>query len=211
MVPQEQHPFAICFGCMPRRKDGRYGFIVAPHLCAKSEAAEIERLESITLDGLMPMLGADLFLTDLPPDIWAIVTSSSMLTAKPKLETCRMPIPHVFITAESVKKGKPHPEPFLKAATELGIEPAECLVFEDADNGVHSALAAGCRVILIGDSCKIEDEHIVCRSSDFTDLYLSDGGELKFKGDVIALLKKKAGPVRPIHKFLNGRRAAKRV
>jgi sugar-phosphatase len=171
--------------------------LVAPHLCAKTEAAEIEHLESITLDGLMPIAGADRFLTSLSPDVWAIVTSSSMLTAKPKLETCGMAIPRVFVTAESVKKGKPYPEPFLKAAKELGIEPAECLVFEDADNGVNSALAAGCQVIIIGDSCKIEDGNIVCRSPNFTDLNMSNGGDLKLNGKVIAILKKEAEPVRP--------------
>ena len=173
--------------------------LVAPHLCTKSEAAEIERLESTTLDGLMPISGADRFLNDMAPHVWAIVTSSSMLTAKPKLEACRMLIPPVFITAESVDYdyGKPHPEPFLMAARELGIEPAECLVFEDADNGVNSALAAGCRVIIIGDSCKIRNQNIVCRSPDFTRLKLSDEGDLKLNGDIIAILKKEAEPVRP--------------
>lgn len=170
--------------------------LVAPHLYAKSEAAKIEHLESTTLDGLMPTAGADRFLASLPPDTWAIVTSSSKLTAKPKLETCRMGIPRVFITAESVNMGKPHPEPFLKAAKKLGIEPEECLVFEDADNGVNSALSAGCGVIIIGDSCKIEDKNIVCRSPNFTDLNLSDGGDLKLKGNVVAILNKEAEPVR---------------
>lgn len=161
--------------------------LVAPHLCAKTEAAEIEHLESTTLDGLMPISGADRFLEDLASHVWAIVTSSSMLTAKPKLEACRMLIPSVFITAESVNYGKPHPEPFLKAAIELGIEPKECLVFEDAENGVNSALAAGCRVIIIGDSCKIQNENIVCRTRDFTELNFSDEGDLKLNGDVIAI------------------------
>jgi mannitol-1-/sugar-/sorbitol-6-phosphatase len=171
--------------------------LVAPHLCAKSEAADIEHLESTTLDGLMPISGADRFLDDLVSHSWAIVTSSSMLTAKPKLEACRMPIPPVFITAESVDYGKPHPEPFLKAARELEIEPAECLVFEDADNGVNSALAAGCLVVIIGDSCKIQNGNIVCRSPDFTRLNLSDEGDLKLNDDIIAILKKEAKPVRP--------------
>lgn len=39
--------------------------------------------------------------------------------------------------------GKPHPEPFLKAAQLLGVAPQDCLVFEDADLGIDSAKAAG--------------------------------------------------------------------
>ncbi|MFA6603396.1 MAG: HAD family phosphatase [Patescibacteria group bacterium] len=49
------------------------------------------------------------------------------------------------VTAEDVMHGKPHPEPYLLAAKRLKIEPAACLVIEDSDNGIRSALAAGCR------------------------------------------------------------------
>ncbi len=49
----------------------------------------------------------------------------------------------VVICAEDVKNGKPHPEPFLMAAEQLGVKPSECLVFEDADLGIESAERAG--------------------------------------------------------------------
>lgn len=164
--------------------------LVAPHLCAKSEAAEIELLESRALDGIMPILGADRFLNHLASDRWAIVTSSSMLTARPKLEACGMPIPPVFITAESVNHGKPHPEAFLTAANELGIRPDECLVFEDADNGVTSALAAGCRVIVVGDSCCIEHPHIVGRIPSFVDVEFTPEGNLKVGTEIMRIVRK---------------------
>ncbi|NJM26881.1 MAG: beta-phosphoglucomutase [Bacteroidia bacterium] len=45
---------------------------------------------------------------------------------------------------------KPHPEIFLLAASRLGIDPADCLVFEDAASGVEAARAAGMRVVGIG-------------------------------------------------------------
>ena len=160
--------------------------LVAPHLCAKSEAAQIEYLESTTLDALMPIPGADRFLASLAPDMWAIVTSSSMLTAEPKLSACRMPMPRVFITAESVNNGKPHPEPFLKAAQALGIEPEDCLLFKDADNGVRSALAAGCKVIVIGDSCNIEHANIVSRAVSFAEIEFADDGGLQIGAETIA-------------------------
>ena len=45
---------------------------------------------------------------------------------------------------------KPDPEIFLLAAQKLGINPKDCLVFEDAEAGVEAALAAGMRCIGIG-------------------------------------------------------------
>ncbi len=49
----------------------------------------------------------------------------------------------VVVGAEDYMHGKPDPEPFLKAASLLGVAPAECLVFEDADAGIAAAEAAG--------------------------------------------------------------------
>jgi HAD superfamily hydrolase (TIGR01509 family) len=49
----------------------------------------------------------------------------------------------VIVGAEDYARGKPDPEPFLTAAARLGVPPAECLVFEDADAGIASAEAAG--------------------------------------------------------------------
>src|SRR5205814_9842911 len=51
------------------------------------------------------------------------------------------------ITADDVRRGKPHPEVYLKAAAGLGVESRACLVFEDAIVGVQAARAAGMRVI----------------------------------------------------------------
>ena len=44
---------------------------------------------------------------------------------------------------------KPHPEPFLRAAELLGVPAAQCLVFEDTDMGIESALAAGMKAIKV--------------------------------------------------------------
>jgi HAD superfamily hydrolase (TIGR01509 family) len=49
----------------------------------------------------------------------------------------------VIVGAEDYTHGKPHPEPFLRAAELLGVAPTSCLVFEDADAGIQSAEAAG--------------------------------------------------------------------
>ncbi|MFC6645199.1 HAD family hydrolase [Granulicella cerasi] len=49
----------------------------------------------------------------------------------------------VLVCAGEYSKGKPHPEPFLKAAELLGVDPKRCLVFEDAQPGIDAAEAAG--------------------------------------------------------------------
>ena len=50
-------------------------------------------------------------------------------------------------TADDVRWGKPHPEVYLRAAADLGVDPSACVVFEDAVVGVQAARAAGMRVI----------------------------------------------------------------
>ena len=51
------------------------------------------------------------------------------------------------VTGDEVRNGKPHPEPYLAAAAELGIHPADCVAIEDSPTGVASALAAGCATL----------------------------------------------------------------
>ena len=63
-----------------------------------------------------------------------------------------MNIRHYFnaiVSANHVSKSKPHPETFLKCAEQLGIQPSECIVFEDTPKGVECAMNAGMKVIVI--------------------------------------------------------------
>jgi beta-phosphoglucomutase-like phosphatase (HAD superfamily) len=48
------------------------------------------------------------------------------------------------VTGDEVTNGKPDPEPYLKAAAEVGVDPRDCVAIEDSPTGVASALAAGC-------------------------------------------------------------------
>ncbi|ALI99385.1 HAD family hydrolase [Rufibacter tibetensis] len=54
-----------------------------------------------------------------------------------------------LVSADDVTKSKPHPETFLKAAEGLGVDPKDCLVFEDAPKGVEAALNAGMDCLVI--------------------------------------------------------------
>ncbi|MEI7864561.1 MAG: beta-phosphoglucomutase family hydrolase [Chthoniobacterales bacterium] len=53
------------------------------------------------------------------------------------------------VTAEDYKRGKPSPDPFLKAAELLGVAAEHCLVFEDTATGVAAARAAGMQCVLV--------------------------------------------------------------
>ena len=52
----------------------------------------------------------------------------------------------------NVKKGKPHPEPYLKAAEALSLKPAQCLVVENAPFGIESAKRAGMFCVAVATS-----------------------------------------------------------
>ena len=82
----------------------------------------------------------------------AIATSSSLAAVQRSLG------PHglldrfdAFITRDSQVQGKPHPEPFLKAAAALGVAPQDCLALEDSHNGVRSASSAGMMTVMVPD------------------------------------------------------------
>ena len=51
-----------------------------------------------------------------------------------------------------VENKKPHPDIYLKASGKIGLEPADCLVVEDAVSGVRAAIAAGCRCLAVTTS-----------------------------------------------------------
>lgn len=51
----------------------------------------------------------------------------------------------------AVKNGKPAPDIYIEAAKRLGVDPSDCLVFEDALSGVRAGKAAGCQVVAVPD------------------------------------------------------------
>lgn len=53
------------------------------------------------------------------------------------------------VTGDEVTNGKPHPEPYLTAARQLGVDPADCVVIEDSPRGAASGLAAGALVLSV--------------------------------------------------------------
>ena len=110
---------------------------VAPHLNAEVEAARLAAWEATDTNGLREIEGAADLVRSLPGDSWAVVTSGNLPTARTRLNFARLPVPRVLVTADDVARGKPHPEPYLLAARELRVSPADCVVIEDAPAGVQ--------------------------------------------------------------------------
>ncbi|GAA2696778.1 HAD-IA family hydrolase [Nonomuraea recticatena] len=73
---------------------------------------------------------------------WAVVTSADGRLAKARLATAGIE-PPLLLTIDDVRQGKPDPEGYLRAAAELGVDPAACLVVEDSAPGLAAGTAAG--------------------------------------------------------------------
>jgi beta-phosphoglucomutase-like phosphatase (HAD superfamily) len=67
----------------------------------------------------------------------------------PILDTLPADTFEVIVTGDSVSQGKPHPEPYQKAAAILGVDPRETVAIEDSNTGTRSAVAAGCTVLVV--------------------------------------------------------------
>jgi len=123
--------------------------LVAPHLDAEIEAANVEREEIAQTTGLRPLPGARELVDAVPAERFAIVTSGSRALALARLRAAGLPVPAVLVTAEEVDDGKPHPAGYLRAAELLGVDPAHSVVLEDAPAGVEAGRAAGMTVIAV--------------------------------------------------------------
>ncbi|MFD1256376.1 HAD family hydrolase [Mucilaginibacter terrae] len=80
----------------------------------------------------------------------AVVSGSSRIVVEQTMKI--LGINHlieVMVCAGETPNGKPYPDPFLKAAELLGVEPQDCLVFEDGNPGTQAADAAGMRWVRI--------------------------------------------------------------
>jgi HAD superfamily hydrolase (TIGR01509 family) len=73
----------------------------------------------------------------------ALVTMSLRRMAQQVVDAIDFPAFYIIVAGDDVLRGKPHPEPYLKAAELLGFAPENCFAFEDSISGITSAEAAG--------------------------------------------------------------------
>lgn len=145
-------------GIDPRRLAGFHGVparAIVEHLLdperVEASVARIDELELADTEGIRPLPGAVESLSTLTGagDLCAIATSCTSALAAARLAATALPAPRVVVTADDVPRGKPHPAPYLLAAERLGVDPAECLVVEDAPGGLESARGAGCATLAV--------------------------------------------------------------
>jgi HAD superfamily hydrolase (TIGR01509 family) len=133
-----------------------------PDLDLTAWSLEISRhFEEALAAGIALKTGATEILDhlDAPRLPRAIATSSSLEAVHHSLG------PHglldrfdAVITRDGQTYGKPHPEPFLRAAAALGVAPQDCLALEDSHNGVRAAAAAGMMTVMVPDMLDPTDE-----------------------------------------------------
>lgn len=78
----------------------------------------------------------------------AVVSNSDRMLVDASLAVTGIVRPDMItVTRNDVRHGKPHAEPYLRAAWLLGVEPGECIVVEDSAPGAQAGLAAGMTVV----------------------------------------------------------------
>ena len=104
----------------------------------------------------------------------AIATSGTLEKSSAVLNAAKVPYRQmVYINGNDVRNKKPDPELFLLAAAGIGIDPADCVVIEDAPNGIQAAKAAGTRCIAVtnsADTAKLQKADLICDSLEQIDL-----------------------------------------
>ncbi|HEX6905619.1 MAG TPA: HAD family hydrolase [Terriglobales bacterium] len=128
-----------------------------PNADHEAENREVERREIADLEGVVPLPGSRPLLASLAAERYAIVTSSTRKLAEARLHAAGLAVPKFFVTSSDIVNGKPHPEPYLKAAAKLGADPRECIVVEDVPSGIRSGKAAGATVIAFPTTVKGEE------------------------------------------------------
>ena len=118
-----------------------------PNADSNAENLEVERQEIEDIEGVVPIAGAQDLVKSLPAGRWTVVTSATRPLAEVRLRVAGIPVLPTLITSGDIRQGKPHPEPYLKAAARLGFPAPDCIVVEDAPAGIRAGKAAGARVI----------------------------------------------------------------
>lgn len=126
--------------------------IIADMLPAERVAEAVARIEELEVSdvagGVVLLPGTRELLASLPPERWAVVTSAGRRLAEARLAEVGIDA-KMLIAADDITRGKPDPEPFLLAAAKLGVDPARCVVFEDAPAGLTAGRAAGMTTVAL--------------------------------------------------------------
>lgn len=145
---------------------------------APAATERIAVLEEAEVDGILPLPGTRAALESLG-EYAAIATSSTRPVATARLRVSGLPVPAVVITVDEVRRGKPAPDIFLAAADALGVDPADCLVVEDAVHGLAAARAAGSATLAVATTTAADELVADVVVADLSAVRMSvDGGRV---------------------------------
>ncbi|MFJ7178887.1 HAD family hydrolase [Streptomyces massasporeus] len=126
---------------------------LVPQAVARIEDLEVDDVPN---DGVHLLPGTRAFLDVLPAERWAVVTSATRRLAEARLDAVGI-LPKTLVAADDITRGKPDPEPYLLAARALGVDPAHCVVFEDAPAGLTAGRAAGMTTVALTTTHQAHD------------------------------------------------------
>jgi beta-phosphoglucomutase family hydrolase len=143
--------------------------------------------EYVAENGIYPVPYADVFLKQIKQLDIPVALATSSRKAKMEMVMTKVNLVTLFdaiVTGGDVKNGKPAPDIFIKAAEKLGVRPPDCIVFEDASNGVKAAKNAFMKCVAISSTQSPE-------SLREADLVIDSFKDLSFT-DVCSRLKESA-------------------
>ncbi|MBL1085325.1 HAD family hydrolase [Streptomyces actinomycinicus] len=147
---------------------------LVPEAVARVEQLEVEDVPN---GGVHLLPGTRDFLDSLPADRWAVVTSATRRLAEARLDAVGIR-PKALVSADDVTRGKPDPEPYLLAARQLGVDPARCVVFEDAPAGLRAGRAAGMTTVALATTHRAAEltADLVVKDLSALSALVTDGG-----------------------------------
>lgn len=146
---------------------GRRAIDTIGHFLPGAEAARLaeefdwlEEFELADISGIAAIPGVHEVL-EAAQGRWALVTSASPRIAHARVKAAGIALPPVVVTSADVARGKPDPMGYRMAAERMGVDPARCLVFEDAHAGIAAGRAAGAEVMQILGTEAQESPHAI--------------------------------------------------
>lgn len=117
-----------------------------------NDLKQIYTLE-ITHQRCKPQFNHQKALKELKKKGYRIAVCSNSI--RPTIETMMRlasldPYLDLILSNQDVSEGKPNPEMYIKAMSKLGVQPHECLILEDNENGIKAALASGGHLLRVG-------------------------------------------------------------
>lgn len=158
-----------------------------PHVVDAELRQHLAELDSFAEEeqfGVEAYAGAHELLCSIPSHRWTVVTSASEKIMRSRLASAGITVPASVVGGDTVTRGKPDPEGYLRGAALLTRPPHECLVIEDAPAGIQAGRSAGCSVLAVASSHDVRDlrpADWIVASLDQIELSITDSSRLKLR------------------------------